>query len=447
MIRTSCFTAAAAALALAFSGAPRTVQAQSLSLADAVRLAVANNPVTETARLKSGEAEARARQSRGSLLPSVSASVLRSTHTMNTATLGFAFNAPDGTPFFNPDGEILGPVGSLDFRARIAQPIVDAAALERVRAAGDAIDAGSADIDAAEEQVAASAALAYIRVQRAVARVAAARADSALAQDLVRIAQDQVQAGTGVALDVTRARAQAATVRAQMLVARNEHERALLALLRIIGAPADTSVTLADTSVAPLDAEGMDDAAAVERALSHRPELRSNEAQIAEASRKERAVRLERLPTLSAFLDDGPIQGAGGSFLPTYTWGVQLSVPVFDGFRREGRASEMEAQRKEAEVRRRDLQADIALAVRTARLDLGSSSELVDAARDRLALAEDEVSQARDRFRAGVSGNLEVITGSLALTAAREQLIDALAAWQGARVALARSIGVAREIR
>lgn len=431
------------ALAVPRAGA----QGLSLSLADAVRLAVANNPATATARLKSTEALARERQSRGELLPSLSASVLRSTHTMNTATLGFAFNAPDGTPFFNPDGEILGPVSSLDFKARLAQPIVDAAARERLRAAGNAADAGTADVEAAEEQVAEVAALAYVRVQRAVAHVGAASADSALASDLVSAAQDQLQAGTGVALDVTRARAQAATVRAQLLAARSERDRARLALLRILGIPADSAVVLTDSTVAPLDVENLDDRAAISEANAQRPELRGTQARIDEAARKERAVRMERLPTLSAFLEDGPIQGEGGSYLPTYTWGVQLSVPVFDGFRREGRISEMQAQRQEAQVRRRDLEAQIALDVRSARLDLESAAEQVAAARDRLSLADDEVQQARDRFRAGVTGNLEVISASLTLSAARSQLVDVLAAYAGARVALARAVGAARRIR
>src|SRR5260221_7494138 len=46
-------------------------------------------------------------------------------------------------------------------------------------------------------------------------------------------------------------------------------------------------------------------------------------------------------------------------------------------------------------------------------LNLRSSSEAVGAARERLALAEQEVAQARERFQAGVSGNADVITASL----------------------------------
>jgi outer membrane protein TolC len=85
--------------------------------------------------------------------------------------------------------------------------------------------------------------------------------------------------------------------------------------------------------------------------------------------------------------------------------------------------------------------------VRAALLDLGSAREQVDAARERLRLAEQEVSQARERFAAGVGGNADVVTASLGLTAARNQLLDALTLFQSARVSLARAEGGATGIR
>jgi outer membrane protein TolC len=74
-------------------------------------------------------------------------------------------------------------------------------------------------------------------------------------------------------------------------------------------------------------------------------------------------------------------------------------------------------------------------------LNLTSSAEAVSAARERLGLAEQEVSQARERFQAGVAGNADVITAALTLNTARTQYVDALASYQAARVALARAQG------
>ena len=53
--------------------------------------------------------------------------------------------------------------------------------------------------------------------------------------------------------------------------------------------------------------------------------------------------------------------------------------------------------------------------VRTALLDLASAREAVAATRERVQLAEQEVSQASERFRAGVAGNADVFTASISL--------------------------------
>jgi outer membrane protein len=71
----------------------------------------------------------------------------------------------------------------------------------------------------------------------------------------------------------------------------------------------------------------------------------------------------------------------------------------------------------------------------------------VEAARERVRLAEQEVAQARDRFRSGVAGNGDVITASLTLNGARTDLIDALTAYHRARVSLAHAEGRAASLR
>jgi outer membrane protein TolC len=79
-------------------------------------------------------------------------------------------------------------------------------------------------------------------------------------------------------------------------------------------------------------------------------------------------------------------------------------------------------------------------------LDLRSAGAQQAVAADRLQLAADEVSQARQRFKAGVVGNIEVITAQESLLRARDADIDARFAAVTARIALARSVGTARTL-
>jgi outer membrane protein TolC len=101
----------------------------------------------------------------------------------------------------------------------------------------------------------------------------------------------------------------------------------------------------------------------------------------------------------------------------------------------------------EIDVHRRDLRKQVEVDVRGALLDLGSAQQQIDASRENQRLAEQEVAQARERFRAGVSGNADVVTASFTLNQARTGLIDALTAYQNARVSLAYAQGIVSQIR
>ncbi|MFN8666753.1 MAG: TolC family protein [Gemmatimonadaceae bacterium] len=419
-----------------------------LSLGEVVRLAAERNAGIDVARARLAQANARIRQRRADLYPTVSASAVEAGRTFNTATLGFAFKGPDGSSFFDPDGEVLGPVITTDLRARVTQSIFDPGARARLRDARSAASATGTEFDVAAEQAAGAAATGYIRLLRADAQVAARRADSTLAAELLSIAQDQLSAGVGVALDVTRARAQVAQVRAQQVAARLERERAMLDLARVLSlAPGDAIAASDSLAGLALAADGISDATLADRAVARRPDIRALDAQLTVASERERTIRQETLPTLSAFGDRGPIAGNGTPFLSTYNWGVQLTVPIFSGFRTQGKLEEQAAVRQELELRRHDLARQVALDVRGAREDLAAARDQLDAANERVALAEQELAQARDRFRAGVAGNADVVTASLSLNGARTLVIDALTAWHLARVSLARAEGDARSLR
>ena len=420
-----------------------------LSLGDAARLAAKQNATVVAARYRAEQADARVTQRRADILPNFSASALENGRTLNTATFGIDFPAPPGQPpVFDPDGQLEGPVNTLDTRAHFSQSLFDAGAFGRIKSARTAATASDFDAEAASEQAAASAATAYVRAARADAQLGARIADSSLAEDLLRVAREQLEAGVGVGLDVTRAQSQLAAIRAQLILARNDRGRTRFELLRTLGLPLTTRLTLSDSLAAmPTDETLPDENAAIAQALRSRAELRSLDEQWTAVGQQASALRAERLPTVSAFGDYGTIGKNGGSLLPTYNWGVQFSLPIFDGLRREGRVEEQTALQHEVDVRRRDLREQASVEVRTALLDLASAREAVAATQERVRLAEQEVSQASERFRAGVAGNADVFTASISLNGARTQVVDALAAYQTARIALARSQGGARELR
>ena len=422
----------------------------SLSLGDAGRLAAQQSAQAKGARLRADEAQARVRQRRADLLPTVSSYVQEAGRTFNTSTLGIDFPAPAGQqPIFDPKGEVLGPINTLDVRGRVEQNLLDFGAIGRVRSAQASARSSNADADATAEQAATVATTAYVRAMRADADLHARQADTVLATELLGIAQAQLRAGTGVGLDVTRARAQLAATRASLIASRNARDHAHLDLLRSLSLPVGTDIVLTDSLslVAAATEPVPDEAALLAQALRARPDILAEEARVRAAQQGLSAIKAERLPSLGLVADDGIIGKNGSRLLNTYTWGLQVSIPMFDGFKREGRLQEQQSVVKEAQIRQRDVEQQAQADVRGAVLDLAAAREQLDAASERLRLAEQEVVQARDRFNAGVSGNADVVNASLALTASRTLVNDAETAYQLARVSLARATGSVTTLR
>jgi outer membrane protein TolC len=422
----------------------------SLSLGDAGRLAAQQSALAKGARLRADEAQARVRQRRADLLPTVSSYVQEAGRTFNTSTLGIDFPTPAGQqPIFDPKGEVLGPINTLDVRGRVEQNLLDFGAIGRVRSAQASARSSNADADATAEQAATVATTAYVRAMRADADLHARQADTVLATELLGIAQAQLRAGTGVGLDVTRARAQLAATRASLIASRNARDHAHLDLLRSLSLPVGTDIVLTDSLslVAAATEPVPDEAALLAQALRARPDILAEEARVRAAQQGLSAIKAERLPSLGLVADDGIIGKNGSRLLNTYTWGLQVSIPMFDGFKREGRLQEQQSVVKEAQIRQRDVEQQAQADVRGAVLDLAAAREQLDAASERLRLAEQEVVQARDRFNAGVSGNADVVNASLALTASRTLVNDAETAYQLARVSLARATGSVTTLR
>ena len=419
-------------------GVPATDSPIRLTLGEAVRLAARQNINVESARFRAQEAQARVTQRRADLLPQAYGIAGERRATLNSAA-AFPIELP--MPGIDPRGSLLGPLDVFDARAHLNQTLFDAAAHGRVKSAKTGVAAADADVGQSADLAATTAANAYLSVLRADAVYRARLQDSTLAAELLRIAGDQLRAGTGVALDVTRARSQLTSARSQLILARNDRGRTRIELARTLSLPLVDFVLVDSLSTLPVNVPTTE-REALDTAYRHRNDLQALLLQAESARQQATAINRERLPTVGLSGDYGVSQRNGRSYLPTYDLGLVLTVPMFDGLRREGRVEEQTMIARDLDSRARDLRTQVEADVRVAMLNLTSSEEAVAASRERLSLAEQEVAQSRERFQAGVASNADVITASLTLNVARTQLVDALTAYQASRVALARAEGL-----
>ena len=414
-----------------------------LSFADAVRQATGAAqvppPSVSIAGFRADAAAARVRQARSGLLPSLSLSGSWANRSFNSKAQGISFL---GVP------TVIGPFNAYDGRVRLNQTLFDFANLGRVTAAKSQASAAGAERSAVVEASAQNVALAYVRASRAQAVVTARAADSVLATELVGLAVAQQQAGVSAAIDVTRAKTQLAEAVGRLIIAENQLDRARIDLARALGIDPATPISLTDTLNAQMGLADVpaDRSAAVAQAVALRPDLAAEVARGAAARTSAAAISAERLPRLDLEAD----YGLSGVRMPdavgTRQVAIQVTLPILDGFRREGRLAEQQAVLRESDVRQHDLRQQVTADVDGALLDLRSAAAQQVVATDRLQLAAEEVSQARQRFKAGVVGNIEVITAQESLLRARDADIDARFAAVTARIALARSVGSARTL-
>jgi outer membrane protein len=117
-------------------------------------------------------------------------------------------------------------------------------------------------------------------------------------------------------------------------------------------------------------------------------------------------------------------------------------VPILDGLRRQVRAREAQARLEAQQIRESDLGDQVETEARQSVLDVASARQRVAIALDQLRLAERELAEADERFRAGVAGTVETTNAQSSVISARDALIQARVNYGTARVSAYRALGI-----
>jgi outer membrane protein len=413
-----------------------------LSFEQAIQLAIQNNLATLLAHERRNEARGVKQQSLSYLLPNVSGAAYQASLTENLAALGFTpGNVPGITSTF------IGPFRNFDARVLLTQTIFDLSAIRNYQAGRAVVRVAELQEDLAREQVASGTGLLYLETLRADRSVVAAQANVELAQTLLKQAQDQRNAGVATGVDVTRAQTRLAEQQFALAQAQTTSEQARLNLQRVVGLPLGSALTLTDQlrfREEPLLAVET----AVAQAGQDRREIKVAEEQNKQSQLERQAVRAEYLPSVE-FVSDYGVSGVtpANSDLPTRRVAVQLNVPIFNGGLTRGRVTEATSRQRQTELQLSNIRGQVEEDVRLALVTLRTAAVQVRAADESVRLAQRELEMARDRFKAGVADNLEVVTAQTSLADARNDQVSALAQHNAARLNLAAALGRAETFR
>ena len=185
---------------------------------------------------------------------------------------------------------------------------------------------------------------------------------------------------------------------------------------------------------------------AVTLAYSTRPDYKAALERVSAAEATRRSIVGDALPSVRVDGNYGEIGLSPADARATFALTGAVNVPIFQGGRTRGRLLEADADIRNRRAEAEDLKASIYYEIRAAFLDLdATATELALAGKTR-DLATQQLTQARDRFAAGVANNIEVVQAQDAVAVATEQFIAAQYGYDLAKGALVRGTGTSDEL-
>jgi outer membrane protein TolC len=327
-----------------------------------------------------------------------------------------------------------------DARIYLSQSVLNFGALNDARAEAHKLEAARFTFRSARDFVINVAGNLFVQTLAASARVDAARAQQQTAQALYNQALDLKQGGLIAGIDVLRAEVQlnAQTQRATTAVV--EFEKMKLQLARVMGLPLGQAYRL-DANLPELPNADLSIDDAVAAAYRARPDYQAALERVRAADASRQAVIGEALPSLRVNADYGDIGLTPGDARGTFSVSGAVNVPIFQGGRTRGRLAEADADLRQRRAEAEDLRASIYYEVRAAFLDVDATAQQLTVAGKARDLAAQQLTQARDRFAAGVASNIEVVQAQDAVAVASEQFIAAQYGYALAKGAVIRGVG------
>ncbi len=403
-----------------------------LTLDQAVSLALKQNPTAQIAVITAAESVQDSNIARADLLPQASLNVTDTVERLNlraflgTTVPGFAQHA--------------GPFQVFSAGPGFSAPVFDLTLFKRYQAARETATASKSDSLSTREQVILLVVSQYIGTLRAVANVQASQSRVELAQALYDQAADVQKEGVGTGIDTLRANVELQNEKQRLLEAEADRDTSLFGLSRLLNLDPRQVIELGD-SLSFFDTPQPDALASIESALSERQEWKALQERLKAAGLEKKASQYSRLPKVD-FSGNWAYEGSSSTTgIPTYNYQAGVSVPIFTGGRIHAEIVKADLEIQKLQQQQDDLRNQIALDVKTALINLDSARSQVAVANLGVQLSKEEVDQARDRFKAGVANNIEVIQAQDSLARANDNQIAALYRFNQARADYARSIG------
>ena len=273
-----------------------------------------------------------------------------------------------------------------------------------------------------------------------------------ISADAVRSAQahlDDVKlkrnGGVASDFDVLRAEVELSNFQAELIQNKNTINVSKAQLLKVMGISQDSDFVPSDElTYVPLK---MTMEQAVEIAYHNRPDLYERQFDINYQNELLKIARSQYWPTISGFYDNtwaNPDPHNGTLIKWGHAWqaGVTATLPVFDGYAREGEIIQQKARFKQSQIDLIDAEETTLFELTKALFNIEDADEFVQSQKLNLTRAEEGNRLAGVGYREGINTQVEVIDAESALTKAKSLYYQAIYSHIIAKLDLQKAMGI-----
>ncbi len=399
---------------------------ESLRLADAIDLALCNNPLTRQSWASAKVQAAALGVARSAYLPEVNLDgSVRRTEVRNTQVGAGSFNIGDLSLSLN---YLL-----FDFGGREAN----------VDLARESLEAANWTHNATLQDVILNAVSSYYGVYATQEAVVSTQQAEKASQSSLEAARARLRVGSATRADVLQAQTAFSQAQLNRTQAEGDAANARGILANALGFEADRPLQIAAPPDIP--AQKLAEQAVGQRsamAKAKRPDLAAAQAQVRAAQSNIRVQEAAGKPSLSAFASLDALQSSPGADPRSGAVGLQLNIPLFTGFRNTYQIRQAREQVEVQTASRDKLASDVTLDVWRSYQDLTTQRQALMTATELVASAQENYNVALARYKAGVGNIIDLLNAQTALASAQLQRIQANYRWNLAKATLARAIGM-----
>jgi outer membrane protein len=394
---------------LFLSVAEAQVPVQDLSIHDAVQLAIQNNPSFLESLEKITQSETEIPLARALIYPTLTA-------------VGDAQRAKDANLSLTPrfDGK---PFNQYDASLKLTQIIFQLGTLSGISAAQKDVGISKLNAQISARNLMNTTIQAYYQVVLSSRNIETLLRQQRIVNESLGVAQHRERTGRGQLLDVLQVKTQLALLEGQIATARNQLEIAVANLANTIGGTAQTQIRVKDH----LDAPGIPE---VDRDIDLKnyliPEIELDLLSIQRIDDQRQVIWGQNLPNLSLFGNYNYTNYKQSDLFDdsanSWSFGVQLTIPIFSGFSTIYQDRSLLSQRLQLELDKKNVENQVSYQQITSRKNLETAKASIITGADALKLAEASSNEARRNFRNATIDFVQLLTVEQAFVQAEQTL-------------------------